>query len=58
VAPEWILTTDLTADEAALNQVLPAGADHARYEYYASYEGWTIGRLVKVSVVQPSSAGK
>jgi uncharacterized membrane protein len=57
VAPEWILTQDMKADVAALNQTLPAGSNHARYVYYASYKGWTIGRLVTVTVVQPSGAG-
>jgi uncharacterized membrane protein len=57
-APEWMLTSDMTADVAALNRTLPAGSSHARYVYYESYEGWTIGRLVTVAVVQPSWAGK
>ena len=57
VAPEWILTSDMSADVAALDRTLPAGSTHARYVSYASYEGWTIGRRVTVTVVQPSSAG-
>jgi hypothetical protein len=57
VAPEWILTSNMSADVAALERTLPAGSSHARYVDYASYEGWTIGRLVTATVVQPSSAG-
>jgi uncharacterized membrane protein len=45
VAPPWILTGDMAGDVAALNATLPAGSNHARYVYYASYEGWTVGRL-------------
>ena len=46
VAPAWILTGDMKADEAAFNLTLPAGRKPARYVYYASYEGWTIGKLI------------
>ena len=55
-APEWILTSDMSGDVAALNQTLPAGRNDARYAVYASYKGWTIGRLVTVADAQPSSS--
>lgn len=45
VAPEWMLTADLTADVAALNQSLPASARGARYVAVADYEGWTLAKL-------------
>jgi uncharacterized membrane protein len=57
VAPEWILTSDMSGDVAALNKTLPPDGSHARYAAYAGYEGWTIGRLVTVADVQPSAAG-
>lgn len=44
VAPEWILTSDMKADVATLNQSLPAGSS-AHYVPYTSYEGWTLALL-------------
>jgi uncharacterized membrane protein len=45
VAPEWMLTADLKADVAALNQTLPPGVAAARYTSYTTYHGWTLARL-------------
>ena len=47
IAPEWMLTGDLTGDVITLNKSLPAGQNHARYVAVTSYKGWTLAKLVQ-----------
>jgi uncharacterized membrane protein len=49
VAPEWMLTGNLKADEAALDKSLPPGTPAARYVPVASDRGWVLARLVSGS---------